>query len=58
MVPRRNEKKKALQSGGQKQVKNWQGPRNRVSKWLRPSGITGIDVSFPALLQSGDEAVV
>jgi hypothetical protein len=47
-----------LQSGGQKQVKNWKGPKKRVSKWLGPSGITGIDVSFPALLQSGDEAVV
>jgi len=47
-----------LQSGGQKQVKNWKGPKKRVSKWLGPSGITGIDVSFPALLPSGDEAVV
>jgi len=46
-----------LQSGGQKQVKNWKGPKKRVSKWLGPSGIT-VDVSFPALLQSGDEAVV
>jgi len=32
--------------------------QRRVSKWLGPSGITRIDVSFTALLQSGDEAVV